>query len=188
MWKKQTNKQTKDCARSGIFQHKVQHRCFQLWCLPAFITSLLYYVHSKVICAAEDLPKDPCHTLPPPARGVLASHAGVFMGAGISSLPTVGDEIRAPLKTPAWEGGGAVCVIPLFWYVVVTVWRLVRFSAVEDYGSLSPSKTVCKRNETRAILNAEWLLCYASRKFTAGINWRLLLLVWAGITFFYLLG
>ena len=35
-----------------------------------------------------------------------ASHAGVFSGARISSLPTkfVGrDEIRAPLKTPAWE-------------------------------------------------------------------------------------
>ena len=67
--KKKTNKQTKDCARSGIFQHKVQHRCFQLWCLPAFITSLLYYVHSKVICAAEDLPKDPCHTHPPGQGG-----------------------------------------------------------------------------------------------------------------------
>ena len=46
---------------------------------------------------------------PPPARGVLASQAGVFRGAGISSLPTVGDEIRAPLKTPAWEGGGSLC-------------------------------------------------------------------------------
>ena len=31
---------TKDCARSGSFQHKLQHRCFQLWCLPAFLTSL----------------------------------------------------------------------------------------------------------------------------------------------------
>ena len=30
----------KDCARSGSFQHNLQHRCFQLWCLPAFITSL----------------------------------------------------------------------------------------------------------------------------------------------------
>ena len=32
------------------------------------------------------------------------------MGAGISSLPTVGDEIRAPRKTPAWEGGGGQSV------------------------------------------------------------------------------
>ena len=31
---------TKDCARSVSFQHKLQHRCFQLQCLPAFITSL----------------------------------------------------------------------------------------------------------------------------------------------------
>ena len=30
---------TKDCAWSGGFQHKLQHRCFQIWCLPAFITS-----------------------------------------------------------------------------------------------------------------------------------------------------
>ena len=29
----------------------------------------------------------------------IASHAGAFRGARISSLPT----IRAPLKTPAWE-------------------------------------------------------------------------------------
>ena len=45
-----------------------------------------------------------------------------------------------------------------------------RLSAVEVYGSLSPSKTVCKRNETRAILNAEWPLCYASRKFIASMK------------------
>ena len=32
----------------------------------------------------------------------IASHAGVFWGARISSLPTR-EEIRAPLKTPAWE-------------------------------------------------------------------------------------
>ena len=31
---------TKDCARLVSFYHKLQHRCFQLWCLPAFITSL----------------------------------------------------------------------------------------------------------------------------------------------------
>ena len=36
---------------------------------------------------------------------MLASHAGVFRGVRFSSLPTfVGrEEIRAPLKTPAWE-------------------------------------------------------------------------------------
>ena len=33
----------------------------------------------------------------------LASHAGVFRGARISSLPVGRDEKRAPLKTPAWE-------------------------------------------------------------------------------------
>ena len=37
----------------------------------------------------------------------VASHAGVFRGARISSLPTNAvcgrEEIRAPLKTPAWE-------------------------------------------------------------------------------------
>ena len=37
----------KDCARSGNFQHKLQHRCFQLWCLPAFITSRLYKLWSE---------------------------------------------------------------------------------------------------------------------------------------------
>ena len=36
------NKQTKDCAWPGSFQHKLHHHCFQLWCLPAFLTSLLY--------------------------------------------------------------------------------------------------------------------------------------------------
>ena len=25
---------TKDCARSGSFQHNLKHHCFQLWCLP----------------------------------------------------------------------------------------------------------------------------------------------------------
>ena len=33
----------------------------------------------------------------------IASHAGVFRGARISSLPTGREEIRAPLKMPAWE-------------------------------------------------------------------------------------
>ena len=33
---------------------------------------------------------------------MVASHAGDFRGARISSLPTR-DEIRASLKTPAWE-------------------------------------------------------------------------------------
>ena len=33
---------TKDCALSGGFQHKLQHCYFYLWCLPSFITSLLY--------------------------------------------------------------------------------------------------------------------------------------------------
>ena len=33
----------------------------------------------------------------------VASHAGVFCGARISSLPKGRDEIRALLKTPAWE-------------------------------------------------------------------------------------
>ena len=32
---------TKDCARSGSFQHNLQHHCFQLWCLSGFLTSLL---------------------------------------------------------------------------------------------------------------------------------------------------
>ena len=36
---------TKDCARSGSFQHKLQHhKCFQLWCLPGFLTSVLYWL------------------------------------------------------------------------------------------------------------------------------------------------
>ena len=35
--------------------------------------------------------------------GRVASHAGVFRGARISSLS---DEIRAPLTTPAWEASG----------------------------------------------------------------------------------
>ena len=41
---------TKDCARSGSFQHKLQQHCFQLWCLPAFLTSLLYYHITKGKC------------------------------------------------------------------------------------------------------------------------------------------
>ena len=39
---------TKDCARSGSFQQKLQHHCFQLWCLPGFLTSLLYWLWLKV--------------------------------------------------------------------------------------------------------------------------------------------
>ena len=36
------------------------------------------------------------------SRKIIASHAGIFRGARISSL--VGrEEIRAPLKTPSWE-------------------------------------------------------------------------------------
>ena len=42
---------TKDCARSGSFQHKLQHRCFQIWCLPAFITS--FNMRSGPILAAS---------------------------------------------------------------------------------------------------------------------------------------
>ena len=34
---------------------------------------------------------------------ILAFHASVFRGARISSLPTNGRNIRAPLKTPAQE-------------------------------------------------------------------------------------
>ena len=30
---------TKDFAQPGSFSHELRHRCFQLWCLPAFITS-----------------------------------------------------------------------------------------------------------------------------------------------------
>ena len=33
----------------------------------------------------------------------VASHAGVFRGARLSSLPTGEDEKRTLLKTPAWE-------------------------------------------------------------------------------------
>ena len=32
----------KNCVQSGSFKHKLQHSCFQLWCLPAFITSFLH--------------------------------------------------------------------------------------------------------------------------------------------------
>ena len=42
---------TKDCARSGSFQHKLQHRCFLIWCLPAFITS--FNMRSGPILAAS---------------------------------------------------------------------------------------------------------------------------------------
>ena len=41
------------------------------------------------------------------ACGAIASYAGVFRGARISSLLVGRDEIRAPLKTPAWEASGA---------------------------------------------------------------------------------
>ena len=36
-------KKTKDCAPSGSFQNKLRHRCFHNWCLPLFITSLLWW-------------------------------------------------------------------------------------------------------------------------------------------------
>ena len=44
---------TKDCAWSGSFQHKLEHRCFQLWCLPAFlpVSSTNYYGHK--VCLVE---------------------------------------------------------------------------------------------------------------------------------------
>ena len=32
------NIKTKNCVRSRSFQHKLQHLCFHLWCLPAFLT------------------------------------------------------------------------------------------------------------------------------------------------------
>ena len=39
----------------------------------------------------------------------IASHAGVFRGARLSSLPFVGrDEKRTPLKTPAWEANRTI--------------------------------------------------------------------------------
>ena len=40
---------TKDCGWSGNFQHKLQHCCFQLWCLLAFLTSLLYKLWYLII-------------------------------------------------------------------------------------------------------------------------------------------
>ena len=35
--------ETKDFVLSRSFQHKLQHRCFQLSCSPAFITRRLLY-------------------------------------------------------------------------------------------------------------------------------------------------
>ena len=35
---------TKDCTRSGSLQHDLQHLCFQLWCLPAPVSSTNYSV------------------------------------------------------------------------------------------------------------------------------------------------
>ena len=43
------------------------------------------------------------------SRGRLASHAGVFRGARLSSLPPM-DERRAPPKTTAWEASGRCTV------------------------------------------------------------------------------
>ena len=40
-WVTICEQKTKDCAWSGSFQHKLQHHCFRLRCLPAFITSSL---------------------------------------------------------------------------------------------------------------------------------------------------
>ena len=34
---------TKSCARSGSFQRKLQHHCFQLWCLAAMIREALVF-------------------------------------------------------------------------------------------------------------------------------------------------
>ena len=65
-------------------------------CWLSLPVSFTNYVHSKVICAADELPKDACHIPPPTGQGVLASHAGVFRGAGISSLPTGGTKYKCP--------------------------------------------------------------------------------------------
>ena len=46
---------TKDCARSGSFQHKLQHHCFQLWCLPGFLTSLLYQLRLNIRITAQNI-------------------------------------------------------------------------------------------------------------------------------------
>ena len=57
---------------------------------------------------------------PIPKSSDLASHAGVFRGARISSL--VGrEEIRAPLKTPAWEASSDQAPLKLYdWSIVST--------------------------------------------------------------------
>ena len=41
----------------------------------------------------------------------IASHAGVFRGARISSLPMGREQIRAPLKMPAWEANAGSALI-----------------------------------------------------------------------------
>ena len=41
----------KDCALSGCFQHKLQQCCFYYWCLPLFITILLWtmvYIYLRI--------------------------------------------------------------------------------------------------------------------------------------------
>ena len=54
----------------------------------------------------------------------LASHAGVFRGARISSLPTRREEIRASLKMPAWE---AILTLKANWFDTVTLkqWEIM---------------------------------------------------------------
>ena len=43
-------KQRIACARSWSFQNNLQHRCFHLWCLRAFITSLLNCACTSDLC------------------------------------------------------------------------------------------------------------------------------------------
>ena len=36
-----SEQKSKDCVRSGRFQHKLRYPCFHRWCLPPFISGLL---------------------------------------------------------------------------------------------------------------------------------------------------
>ena len=85
---------------------------------PVYITTRSYK-HYKADAFHGDVSKAPWSIVVvfSDVEDKLASHAGVFRGARISSVGR--EEIRAPLKTPAWEAKDKLHVFNLhFSYIL----------------------------------------------------------------------
>ena len=96
------------------------------------------------------------------AQRGLVSHAGLFRGARISSLPTnafVGrDETRAPLKTPAWE----VKRGPASWSngLLFTLHRAMFTKIVNSLSHEYPFNTLWTSKLKRAKLTKKMIMIY----------------------------